>query len=111
MNKNRKDIVEYIIALVNEFAQEFELSDLQAYQYISRFNGIEMIERHYGIMHTLDFQEAVRCLAIYCNRHSVDYGLSGIEKGLKDIQDGLIYHADNIDYMIRQILEDGSYES
>ena len=53
-------MVEYTVALVNEFAQTFNLSDSQAYRYISRFNGIEMIERHYDIMHTLDFQETVK---------------------------------------------------
>lgn len=64
----KRDMVEYTVALVNEFAQTFNLSDSQAYRYISRFNGIEMIERHYDIMHTLDFQETVNSLAIFCNR-------------------------------------------
>ena len=64
----RKDIVEYIVALINEFAKRFGLNDAQAYNYISHFNGIELIEKHYEIMHTLDFSEAVNSLAIYCKR-------------------------------------------
>ena len=64
----RRDVIEYIVALINEFAKKFGLSDAQAYRYISRFKGIELIEEHYEIMHTLDFSETVNSLAIYCNR-------------------------------------------
>ena len=64
----RRDIVEYIVALINEFAKRYALSDAQAYRYISRFKGIELIEEHYEIMHTLDFSETVSSLAIYCKR-------------------------------------------
>ncbi len=64
----KKDIVEYTVALINEFAKRFGLNDAQAYKYISQFNGIELIERHYEIMHTLDFSETVDSLAIYCKR-------------------------------------------
>ena len=64
----KKDIVEYIVALINEFAKRFGLNDAQAYKYISQFNGIELIERHYEIMHNLDFSETVDSLAIYCKR-------------------------------------------
>mgnify|MGYP003299174297 FL=1 len=64
----KKDIVEYIVALINEFAKRFGLNDAKAYKYISQFNGIELIEKHYEIMHTLDFSETVDSLAIYCKR-------------------------------------------
>lgn len=36
-----KDKVEYIVALVNEFAKRFELTDVQAYRYISHYNGVD----------------------------------------------------------------------
>lgn len=63
-----KDKVEYIVALVNEFAKRFGLTDVQAYRYISRFHGIDLIDQHYNIMHTLDFKDTVDSLASYCNR-------------------------------------------
>ncbi|MBO5251422.1 MAG: DUF3791 domain-containing protein [Bacteroidaceae bacterium] len=63
-----RDKVEYIVALVNEFAKRFGLTDVQAYRYISHYHGIEMIDRHYSIMHTLDFRDTVDSLAAYCNR-------------------------------------------
>lgn len=63
-----KDKVEYIIALVNEFAKHFKLTEVQAYRYIAHYNGVDMIDEHYNIMHTLDFKDMVKSLAMYCNR-------------------------------------------
>lgn len=63
-----RDIIEYIIALVNEFAIKFGLSDRQAYNYIRRHHGISFIEQNYGIIHTLDFKEAVDSVALFCRK-------------------------------------------
>ena len=68
MTYNTRDIIEYIIALVNEFAKKFGLSDKQAYRYIRIHKGVAFIEQNYGIIHTLDFNEAVESIALYCRR-------------------------------------------
>lgn len=68
MRYNVRDIFEYTIALVNEFAKRFELSDKQAFNYIHNHKGMAFIEQNYGIMHTLDFTEAVDSVAVYCRR-------------------------------------------
>ena len=68
MRYNIRDIIEYIIAVVNEFARKFGLSDRQAYHYIRVHNGIAFIEQNYGIIHTLDFNEAVNSIALYCRK-------------------------------------------
>lgn len=68
MKYSTRDIFEYIIALVNEFAKRFDLSDRQAYNYIRHHRGIFFIEKNYGIIHTLDFNEAVESVAGYCHR-------------------------------------------
>lgn len=68
MNHNIRDIFEYIIALVNEFAKKFGLSDKQAYNYIRQYKGVAFIEQNYGIIHTLDFAEAVDSIATYCRK-------------------------------------------
>ena len=60
--------MEYIIALVNEFAKKFNLSDKQAFNYIRNHQGISFIEDNYGIIHTLDFQEAVESVALFCRK-------------------------------------------
>lgn len=68
MKHNIRDIFEYIIALVNEFGKKFGLTDRQAYNYIRNHKGISFIETNYGIIHTLDFNEAVDSVAAYCRR-------------------------------------------
>lgn len=42
MTYNTRDIIEYIIALVNEFAKKFGLSDKQAYRYIRIHKGVAL---------------------------------------------------------------------
>ena len=63
-----KDIIEYIVAVVSEFASKYNLSDKQAYRYISFHNGISFLKENYGIIHTLDFDEAVDSVAMFCRR-------------------------------------------
>lgn len=65
MKYNIRDRFEYIIALVNEFAKRFGLSDKQAYNYIKFHKGVDFIEKNYGIIHTLDFNEAIESVAAY----------------------------------------------
>ena len=69
MKYNIRDIIEYIIALVNEFAKRFGLTEKQAYRYIRMYQGVAFVEQHYGIMHTLDFDEAVDSVAAYCRKN------------------------------------------
>lgn len=61
-----KDIIEYIIAVVNEFAARYNLTEKQAYRYISFHNGISFIENNYGIIHTLSFRDAIDSVALFC---------------------------------------------
>ena len=62
------DKIEYTIMLVKLFAAQYQLTPVQAYRYISRFDGMAFIERNYGIMHTLSFQDMVQSVSDYCKR-------------------------------------------
>ena len=68
MNPSSNDIVEYILALIDEFAETFGLTEHQAYRYIKNHEGIGFIEENYGIFHTLSFRESVDGLAEFCKR-------------------------------------------
>ena len=69
MSKRTLDIIEYTIALVNEFAKRFGLSEADSFRYIDRYNGLKLIEQCYGIMHTLSVADSVDGMASYCRRH------------------------------------------
>lgn len=59
---------EYLLSLVSQFADSKGLSEQQAYRYINHYGGIELIDRHYGIMHTLSFADALDALTSYIKR-------------------------------------------
>lgn len=63
------DIVEYIIFIVDEFAVHFGLDEFQSYRYIKNHGGLEFIENNYGVMHTLDDNESVESVAIFCKKN------------------------------------------
>lgn len=63
-----KDIIEYTVALINEFALFCGLTETQAYRYIRNHEGIEFIHSNYGIMHTLDFRDAIEGVSNFCKR-------------------------------------------
>lgn len=68
MAKKLRDIIEYIVAVVSEFASKYNLTDQQAYRYINFHNGINFLKDNYGIIHTLDFDEAVESVAMFCRK-------------------------------------------
>ena len=63
------DKIEYLIMVVKLFAAYYELTPVQAYRYISRYDGVSFVEKNYGIMHTLSFQEMVQGVSDYCRRN------------------------------------------
>lgn len=64
-----KDKIEYVVSLVNDFAKKYSLSTTQAFNYLDRFNAIELLEQHYNIAHTLAFSEVIDALSSYCKDH------------------------------------------
>lgn len=68
MKRNDRDIIEYIIAVINGFSKRYGLSEKQAYLYIRAHKGVSFIEENYNIIHTLDFNEAIESVALYCRR-------------------------------------------
>lgn len=69
MNVNIEDKLAYIIAVVNEFAATFSLNPQQAYRYLSRFKGIDFVDKFYNVEHTLSFEDVVEDLALYCRKN------------------------------------------
>ena len=68
MGYTNHDKIEWMLIFVAEFARRFELSFKQAFNYLSCYNGISFIERHYDYCHTQSFQSMVSDIADYCHR-------------------------------------------
>ena len=68
MNKQTKDKIAYIIAVISDFATTHSLTTMQAYRYLERFKGLDFVDRFYEVEHTLPFEDVLKDLTAYCHR-------------------------------------------
>lgn len=69
MEYNIKEKLEWTVIFILEFGRKYGLTMKQAFNYLSRYKGIEFIDRHYGYVHTQSFASMVDDIAEYCHRH------------------------------------------
>ena len=60
--------IEYIVLLVAVFASRSNVTEQQAYRYLSQYGALALCDKHYGIMHTLSLEENIDTLKDYCQR-------------------------------------------
>lgn len=63
-----KDKLEWTVIFILEFGRKYGLTMKQAFNYLSRFKGIDFIDRHYNYVHTQSFASMVDDIAEYCHR-------------------------------------------
>lgn len=68
MSKTLKDRLDYLIALVSEFAATHHLSLQQAYLYLQQYKGLDFADEFYDVEHTQSFDQAVEDITMYCKR-------------------------------------------
>lgn len=68
MTYSISDKIEWTLIFVAEFGRHFGLTIRQAFSYLSRFGGIDFVDRHYDYCHTQSFQSMVNDIAEYCHR-------------------------------------------
>ena len=68
MSRTVIDKIEYLILLVSEFATRSNVSEVQAYRYLSQYGALALCEKHYNIMHTLSVEDNIQTLQSYCQR-------------------------------------------
>lgn len=69
MSQFKKNILDFLVALIFEFAARFDISQERAYNYIKEYKGLEFYFAHYNIMHTLSFDDNVDALARLCSNN------------------------------------------
>lgn len=71
-NKIKKDMysnadkIEWTLIFVSEFGRKFGLTMKQAFNYLTRYKGIDFIDRHYDYVHTQSFQSMITDISEYC---------------------------------------------
>ena len=68
MSKSIIDRINYIVALITEFATAHHITNQQAYQYLQQYKGLDFVEKFYDVEHTYSFENTVEDLTLYCKR-------------------------------------------
>ena len=68
MGESIKTRLDYMIALISEFAAYHDITMQQAYLYLKQYKGIDFVDDFYDVEHTLSFDQVVEDLTSYCKR-------------------------------------------
>jgi len=63
-----KDKTEWTVIFVLVFGEKHGLTMKQAFNYLSRFKGIDFIDKHYGYVHTQSFESMADDITEYCHK-------------------------------------------
>lgn len=69
MSELQKNMIDYFVICVNEFAKHHNLGAKDAMQYLDKYNGLQFLEEFYDVQHTLPFEETVDNLTTNCQKH------------------------------------------
>ena len=72
MNTQKRNIIDWSVVCVNEFADRFSLDVKTAFKYLYDYGGIDFLQEHYEAEHTLSFDEAVEDLQLVCKNNGGD---------------------------------------
>ena len=65
---NLTEKIQFLVALINEFAQRHGITDAEAAKYMNRYGAIALCEKHYGYLHTQSFESNVSDVTTFCRR-------------------------------------------
>ena len=68
MGYSNNDKMEWLLIFAVEFGRRFGLSLKQSYNYLSRYGGIQFVDKHYDYCHTQSFQSMISDIAEYCHK-------------------------------------------
>ena len=69
MSKQEKNIINYIVICINEFAEQCKMTSKEAYIYLRDFKGIEFLKENYEAEHTVGLDDAIDDLKKVCNNN------------------------------------------
>lgn len=59
--------LDYIVAIISDFAKKFSLTNSQAYRYLNNYNGIDFLDRNYDVEHIYSYDDIVEDVSIFCH--------------------------------------------
>lgn len=68
MEYGNDEKLDLTMMFIYEFGKNYGLSIKQSFGYLSRYKGIDFIDKHYGYAHTQSFESMVNVIAVLCRR-------------------------------------------
>lgn len=72
MSKQEKNIINYIVICINEFAKQNKMTSKEAYLYLRDYKGIEFLKENYEAEHTVGLDDAIDDLKQVCIKNGGD---------------------------------------
>lgn len=72
MSKKEKNIINYIVICINEFAKQCKITSKEAYLYLRDYKGIEFLKENYEAEHTVGLDDAIDDLKQVCIKNGGD---------------------------------------
>ncbi len=69
MTKTERNLLDYIVVCISEFASRNEICMREAYLYLKKYKGIDFLKDFYDVEHTLSFDETLYDLASVCQKN------------------------------------------
>ena len=67
--QNERNLLDYIVVCVSEFASRYGMHMKDAYMYLRRYKGIDFLHEFYDVEHTLSFDDTIDDLSIICRKN------------------------------------------
>lgn len=68
MPTKEKNIIEYLVVFVIEFAKRFGLTEAQSFNYLNQYGAMLLLEQQYNYAHTQSFASMIDDVTQYCQR-------------------------------------------
>lgn len=72
MTKEDRNVLDYIVICVSEFADRHGIPMQEAYQYLRQYKGIDYLQEFYDVEHTLSFDDTMDDLTTVCRKNGGD---------------------------------------
>lgn len=69
MSEETRNILDYLVVCINEFAEQKQMETREAYLYLNEYKGLKFLQEFYDVEHTLSFDDAVEDVTKVCLRN------------------------------------------
>lgn len=69
MSEDRRNMIDYMVACVNDYADRHGISIVDSFDYLSKYKGLDFLEECYDAEHTLSLDTALEDIDAICKRN------------------------------------------